>query len=148
VTLTFDKTSSQQVFDGWELEGELFPAIEDHPLTLAERYNMFCGASSPSKVFFSSQNVALVLFHIPGIGEGFTVKVTFHQHPQRKFVLFFDRCFRTIFLHFFHFSHSMFVNTFPLPFINLFMLSFVLIHKLTYSFIQYASINLFIHVFI
>lgn len=73
-----------QVFDGWELEGEKFPSLEDHPLSMAERFKMYCGNHSPRHVFVSAQNVALVQFHIPAAGEGFRVAVNFRQTPQRK----------------------------------------------------------------
>ncbi|XP_045184149.1 corticotropin-releasing factor-binding protein-like isoform X2 [Mercenaria mercenaria] len=70
------------LFDGWELQGELFPGVNDHALTLAERYTMFCGEKKPEAIFMSSQNVALIQFKIPNPGEGFKVFVNFKKNPQ------------------------------------------------------------------
>lgn len=70
------------IFDGWELEGQLFPSVYDHELDLAQRYKMYCGAQQPAKMFVSSQNVALIQFKIPNPGEGFKVIVNFKKNPQ------------------------------------------------------------------
>jgi len=70
------------VFDGWELQGELFPGSFDHHLTMEERYKTYCGRDRPSKLFISSQNVALIQFKLPEPGEGFKLFVTFKANPQ------------------------------------------------------------------
>ncbi|XP_060558622.1 corticotropin-releasing factor-binding protein-like [Ruditapes philippinarum] len=68
--------------DGWELQGDLFPSENDHTLSLAERYHMYCGETRPKKIFISSQNVALIQFRLPNPGEGFKVFVNFKKNPQ------------------------------------------------------------------
>ncbi|XP_060558615.1 corticotropin-releasing factor-binding protein-like [Ruditapes philippinarum] len=68
--------------DGWELQGDLFPSENDHTLSLAERYHMYCGETRPKKIFISSQNVALIQFRLPNPGEGFKVFVNFKNNPQ------------------------------------------------------------------
>lgn len=70
------------LFDGWELQGEIFPGVGDHALELTERYTMFCGEQKPKAIFLSSQNVALIQFKIPNPGEGFKVIVNFKKNPQ------------------------------------------------------------------
>lgn len=72
------------MFDGWELQGELFPGAYDHERDLAQRYTMYCGSQQPQKLFVSSQNVALIQFKIPQPGEGFKLIVNFKKNPQRK----------------------------------------------------------------
>ncbi|KAL4216516.1 hypothetical protein ACF0H5_024239 [Mactra antiquata] len=69
------------VFDGWELQNELFPSVYDHPHDLTERYKMYCGENGP-KMFLSNQNVALIQFRIPQPGEGFRVMVDFKHNLQ------------------------------------------------------------------
>lgn len=69
------------VLDGWELQGQLFPDVSDHPLSMEERYTSFCN-KLPRKTFVSSQNVALVMFKIPTVKEGFTIFVDFKKNLQ------------------------------------------------------------------
>ncbi|KAK3609961.1 hypothetical protein CHS0354_011795 [Potamilus streckersoni] len=70
------------VFDGWELNNQYFPGVEDHSLPMIERYRTFCGEEAPKTLYISSQNVALIQFRIPQAGEGFKVKVGFGINPQ------------------------------------------------------------------
>lgn len=72
------------VVDGWELNGQFFPGTQDHPIPRHQRYHEFCGAAKPWKAFRMSQNVGLLEFRIPARGEGFTVRVRFHENPKRK----------------------------------------------------------------
>lgn len=73
-----------QVVDGWELQGDFFPGIQDHPKSLNERFHEFCGSHKPNKYYFSSQNVAMIQYRIPIKGEGFQVTVTFIENLTRK----------------------------------------------------------------
>ncbi|XP_014663083.1 PREDICTED: corticotropin-releasing factor-binding protein-like [Priapulus caudatus] len=69
------------VFDGWELDGQLFPNEEDHPQEFDRRYKTYCGDDKPNKIFISSQNVAMVQHRIPVAG-GFSVHVKFVPNPK------------------------------------------------------------------
>lgn len=68
--------------DGWETRGQIFPSAADHPLSMDERYNTFCGEKKPSRMFVSSQNVALIQYRIPKRGQGFRVVIRFIENPQ------------------------------------------------------------------
>ena len=72
------------MFDGWELNGELFPDSFDHELTMAERYKTYCSQHKPTKVLLSSQNVALIQFRLPEPGEGFKAIINFKSNSKRK----------------------------------------------------------------
>ena len=79
-----------QMFDGWELNGNVFPGEHDHSMSLDERSRAQCsglGATSFKK-FMSSQNAALVSFKIPTSGQGFKIRVTYHPNPDSNMVLF------------------------------------------------------------
>jgi len=74
-----------KVVDGWEMRGgELFPGTDDHPYPSDERYFEHCGTNKPYGKFFSSQNAALVLFRIPGRGQGFRISVNYRPNPEGK----------------------------------------------------------------
>nr|AWT97556.1 corticotropin-releasing hormone-binding protein [Eurytemora pacifica] len=71
------------VFNGWELNGNIFPSSEDHQLPLKERSATFCNQETPpTKVVVSSQNAALVSYKIPTPGEGFSVRVKTIRNPD------------------------------------------------------------------
>ncbi|XP_013385648.1 corticotropin-releasing factor-binding protein [Lingula anatina] len=73
------------VIDGWELNGEYFPGVQDHALPLVQRVHQFCGKEAKLasyKTFRSSQNVALILYQIPRKGQGFQVTVRFVRNHQ------------------------------------------------------------------
>ncbi|CAH1790100.1 unnamed protein product [Owenia fusiformis] len=70
------------IVDGWELQGQYFPSEQDHQVPIDSRFNSFCGEDAPKKFYISSQNVALLQFRIPVIGQGFQVKVNFPQNPE------------------------------------------------------------------
>jgi len=72
------------VFDGWELRGQFFPGVEDHPIPRNARYHEFCGHIKPRKPFKMSQNVGLLEYRIPNAGQGFVVRVKFVENPKRK----------------------------------------------------------------
>lgn len=72
-----------QVVDGWEMNGQLFPSDEDHPLSFNELYRVFCD-NRPLK-FVSHQNVAMLQWKIPVTGQGFTVRVRFFYNPKREY---------------------------------------------------------------
>jgi len=65
------------VFDGWELNGNVFPGEDDHSLDVDARSTLLCSGNSHKKVFVSSQNAALVSFKIPKQGQGFRISVKF-----------------------------------------------------------------------
>ncbi|XP_034489398.1 corticotropin-releasing factor-binding protein-like, partial [Drosophila innubila] len=73
--------------DGWELNGEYFPAVKDHHRVLEERVYEFCNNNkqwprfSNKKFFRSSQNAALLQYRIPGRGS-FVANVRFHKITQ------------------------------------------------------------------
>ena len=75
---------SYQVFDGWELNGNVFPGADDHPLGVDDRSNLLCSGSASKKVFVSSQNAALVSFKIPKAGQGFRISVKYITNEDRK----------------------------------------------------------------
>jgi len=65
------------VFDGWELNGNVFPGEDDHHLDVDARSTLLCSGNSEKKVFVSSQNAALVSFKIPKEGQGFRISVQY-----------------------------------------------------------------------
>jgi len=69
------------LFDGWELNGNVFPGGEDHHLSLEDRSHPKCSGSGKTK-FVSSQNAALVSFKIPAPGQGFKIRVTYRPNPD------------------------------------------------------------------
>ena len=75
---------SSQMFDGWELNGNVFPGPEDHHMSLEERSSALCSASAVTTKFISSQNAALVSFNIPTPGQGFKIRVKYHPNTDSK----------------------------------------------------------------
>ena len=75
---------SSQMFDGWELNGNVFPGPEDHHMSLEERSRALCSASAVTTKFISSQNAALVSFNIPTPGQGFKIRVKYHPNTDSK----------------------------------------------------------------
>ena len=71
------------MFDGWELNGKVFPGQEDHQLSLDQRSNPHCQGRG-FQPFLSSQNATLVSFKIPTPGQGFKLRVRFHPNPERN----------------------------------------------------------------
>nr|XP_027203262.1 corticotropin-releasing factor-binding protein-like [Dermatophagoides pteronyssinus] len=76
------KNGLLSVVDGWELMGQFFPSVEDHPIPRDARYHEFCGHVKPKKIFRMSQNVGLIEYRIPNVGQGFTVRVRFVENPK------------------------------------------------------------------
>ena len=74
-----------QVFDGWVMKGEKFPSSQDHPLPPYERYTDYCDSGSVRRSVRSSQNVAMVFFHIHEAGSSFTLTVRKHINPFREY---------------------------------------------------------------
>ncbi|XP_041356527.1 corticotropin-releasing factor-binding protein-like [Gigantopelta aegis] len=70
------------VVDGWELQGEFFPNIDDTGESFEERYSTYCGQNKPARIYMADQNVALLQFFVPQEGQGFRVKVRFLRNPQ------------------------------------------------------------------
>ena len=77
------------MFDGWELNGKVFPGLEDHQLSLDQRSSPLCSGrqAGPGASLLSSQNAALVSFKIPSPGQGFKLRVSFHPNPRRNVVV-------------------------------------------------------------
>ncbi|XP_065580956.1 corticotropin-releasing factor-binding protein-like [Artemia franciscana] len=74
------------VVDGWELNGEYFPSVEDHHLPLEDRIVSTCSEKGSThytgrRRFISSQNAALVQFHVPHQGESFSIRVQYIPNP-------------------------------------------------------------------
>ncbi|KAG8305828.1 hypothetical protein J6590_060842 [Homalodisca vitripennis] len=67
--------------DGWEMNGQFFPSVEDHPKPLAQRFHEFCGSQLPKQVFLSTQNAALIQYHVPKRGRGFSFHVRYISNP-------------------------------------------------------------------
>ncbi|KAL9898426.1 corticotropin-releasing factor-binding protein isoform 2-T4 [Glossina fuscipes fuscipes] len=81
--------------DGWELNGEYFPAINDHHRTLEDRLVEFCNNYKRwphvmnKKFFRSSQNAALLQYRLPTKGS-FIANVRFHKITQPCNILVHD----------------------------------------------------------
>lgn len=94
--LQFDVSCDQNgllsIVDGWELMGQFFPSVEDHPLPRDSRYQEFCGDNNPKRAFLMSQNVGLIEYRIPIAGEGYTVRVRFLENPKRKLIFSIGFC--------------------------------------------------------
>uniref|UniRef100_A0A1A9ZZL6 Uncharacterized protein n=1 Tax=Glossina pallidipes TaxID=7398 RepID=A0A1A9ZZL6_GLOPL len=84
-----------QFVDGWELNGEYFPAINDHHRSLDERLVEFCNNYKRwphvmnKKFFRSSQNAALLQYRLPTKGS-FIANVRFHKITQPCNILVHD----------------------------------------------------------
>jgi len=70
------------VFDGWELNGNVFPGENDHSLGVEDRSTLLCSGKTQKKIFVSNQNAALVSFKIPEVGQGFRVSVKYIKNPD------------------------------------------------------------------
>lgn len=76
--------------DGWELNGQYFPGISDHPKPLENRFTEFCGTRKPKQVFKSSQNAALIQYKVPKKANGFSITVRFPKNRMPCNVLLQD----------------------------------------------------------
>lgn len=66
-------------FDGWEMNGHIFPSEYDHSHTIDSRVVQLCSETFPLRRrlrLSSSQNVALLQYKIQELGEGFVFKVS------------------------------------------------------------------------
>lgn len=79
--------------DGWELNGEYFPNINDHELPLEQRVYEFCDKTTANpftrkalrkRKFISNQNGAVFQYKIPYQGS-FAISVRYVHNPKRKF---------------------------------------------------------------
>uniref|UniRef100_A0A3Q3K489 Corticotropin-releasing factor-binding protein n=1 Tax=Monopterus albus TaxID=43700 RepID=A0A3Q3K489_MONAL len=70
-----------KMFDSWVLKGEKFPSSQDHQLPLQQRYTDYCSSRAPGATSRSSQNVAMIFFHIHSPGSGFTLAVKKLHNP-------------------------------------------------------------------
>lgn len=69
------------VVDGWEIDGQVFPSISDHFLSIDERFRGYCGADRPTGAMIMSQNVALIQFRMPRRLQRFRVRISYHYNP-------------------------------------------------------------------
>lgn len=76
--------NSLQMFDGWILNGDIFPSSLDHSLPLSERYVDYCTLGTAKRLFQSSQNVAMMLFRVHTARKGFSVTLKKHINPFRE----------------------------------------------------------------
>ncbi|KAJ6646670.1 Corticotropin-releasing factor-binding protein [Pseudolycoriella hygida] len=73
--------------DGWELNGQYFPGVQDHKLNLDKRITEFCNDNKHwplnhfNRVYRSSQNAALLQYRIPIRGQ-FVATVRFVHNPS------------------------------------------------------------------
>nr|XP_042908800.1 corticotropin-releasing factor-binding protein [Parasteatoda tepidariorum] len=81
--ISCEKGGLLSVVDGWELNGQFFPGIEDHPKASENRFTEYCGVENrPWKTLETSQNIGLLEFRIPVKEEGFIVAVEFRPNPK------------------------------------------------------------------
>eukprot|EP00095_Tigriopus_kingsejongensis_P011020 maker-scaffold109_size355148-snap-gene-0.14 protein:Tk11020 transcript:maker-scaffold109_size355148-snap-gene-0.14-mRNA-1 annotation:"corticotropin-releasing hormone binding protein" len=77
--------------DGWELNGSVFPDMNDHGLPMEKRFAEMCNENmAPRPRYISSQNAALVQYLVPAKGKGFSMKVRFVKNPTPCNVLMSD----------------------------------------------------------
>lgn len=89
--LNFSLSNSNLKFvDGWELNGEYFPGVHDHELSLENRVEEFCDKSfafkrkaSLKRKFTSRQNAAVFQYKIP-IQGAFAISVRYLHNPKRE----------------------------------------------------------------
>lgn len=81
----------KQFVDGWELNGEYFPGIHDHEMSLENRVEEFCDKSftfkrkaNRKRIFTSHQNAAVFQYKIP-IQGAFAISVKYLHNPKREF---------------------------------------------------------------
>lgn len=84
----------RQFVDGWELNGEYFPGVYDHELSLENRVNEFCDKSfsfakkvNRKRKFISHQNAAVFQYKIPLQG-AFAISVKYLHNPKREKYIF------------------------------------------------------------
>lgn len=73
------------VIDGWELNGQFFPGTKDHLLPKKMRYHEFCSTTRSVGSYKMSQNVGLIEFRLPFLGDSFKLRVRFKSNPKREF---------------------------------------------------------------
>lgn len=77
--------------DGWELNGNVIPSSEDHPLPWEKRFKEECGGVGGGRqVLTSHQNAAMLQFKIPTPGHGFNLTVEYLHNPDPCNVLMSD----------------------------------------------------------
>lgn len=72
-------------FDGWEMNGHIFPSEDDHRHSLRERVAEMCKETFPRHQIFrvrSTQNVALIQYRIPMDSQGFIFRVSFEANDD------------------------------------------------------------------
>jgi len=68
--------------DGWELNGNVVPSDEDHPLPIKKRFTELCRGEDAGTQLVSSQNAAMVQFKVGNPGSRFTVSVKYIPNPD------------------------------------------------------------------
>ena len=84
---TVQSSHLSQFFDGWEMNGKVFPNEYDHASPMSSRAQEMCGRAEERitmPTMYSSQNAALVHFRVPNPGQGFAFRVSFVQNPDRE----------------------------------------------------------------
>lgn len=70
------------IFDGWELDDEIFPSLTDHPDSPSKRFISSCDRLRLNSGYLTKQNIAQVQFIVPTPGQGFQVKVNFRVNYE------------------------------------------------------------------
>ncbi|CAG5126200.1 unnamed protein product, partial [Candidula unifasciata] len=72
-----DSESFLWIFDGWELDDEIFPSTTDHPDPLSKRYISVCDRLNLNSKYLTKQNIAQFQFVVAKVGQAFQVTVNF-----------------------------------------------------------------------
>jgi len=80
VDVTRDNNGVVAFFDGWEMNGYMFPSLHDHQHALNQRVVEMTKETFPTNRVLrlrSSQNVALIQYRIPRNSQGFIFRVSY-----------------------------------------------------------------------
>lgn len=80
------------------MDRQFFPSVEDHPKAMSERFREYCGQRKVKPVLVSSQNAALLQYHVPAKGRGFSFTVKYPKNLSRKYKDFDSACICQIIL--------------------------------------------------
>jgi len=78
------------LLDGWELNGNILPSVDDHQLPLDKRFVEFCGSQRKKIQIISTQNNAMVQYKIKKPGQRFLVFVEYIPNPDPCNILMSD----------------------------------------------------------
>jgi len=85
VDVTYNDGGVVAFFDGWEMNGHIFPSEDDHKHSLKERVAEMYKETFPNNQIFrvrSTQNVALIQYRIPVDSQGFIFRVSFEPNDD------------------------------------------------------------------